>query len=127
MPAAKVLRVFIVDDDENYRTALRALVESDGMTVAGTAANGAEAVAGVKASKADVITMDLDMPIMDGVEATKRLAPLGIPIVIVSGSESSDRVGLAIAAGAVGSIVKAKVPDALLPLLRAVAAPSSKR
>ena len=121
MPAAKPPRVFIVDDDENYRKALSALVESDGMVVAGTTGNGAEAIARVEEAKPSVITMDIDMPIMDGVEATKQLAPLGIPIVIVSGSQSSDRVGLAVAAGAVGSLVKAKAPEALLPLLRAVA------
>ena len=120
MPSRAAPRVFIVDDDERYVAALTALFEAEGLVVVGSAPNGAEAVELAPQTDATVITMDLDMPVMDGIEATRQLAPLGVPIVIVSGSESSQRVGEALAAGATASLVKSKAPTALAPLLRAV-------
>ena len=71
-----------------------------------------------------IVTMDIDMPVVDGVEATARIAPLGIPVVVVSGSQSSERIGEAVAAGAVASVVKSQASTALTPLLRAVASGS---
>ena len=122
MSAPDPFTVLIVDDDPGYRLALSALLESESIAVAGAAANGAEAVEAAERLRPTLATMDVDMPVMDGVEATRRIAPLGVLVVVVSGSESSEKVGEAMAAGAVASIVKSKVPTALAPLLRAIAA-----
>ncbi len=125
MPAPA--RVLVVDDDANFVLALTALLETEGLEVAGSAANGADAVRLAEELRPSVVTMDIDMPIMDGVEATKRIVPLGIPVVIVSGSRSSERIGQAVAAGAVASIVKTEVTAALAPLLRSLVLRASAR
>ena len=122
MSASDRFTVLIVDDDPGYRVALTALLESEGIEVAGAAANGAEAVEAAERLRPTIATMDMDMPVMDGVAATRRIAPLGVHVVIVSGSESRGSIGDAVTAGAVATIVKSKVPTALVPLLRAIAA-----
>ena len=122
MSADAPFSVLIVDDDAGYRMALTALLESEDIVVAAAAADGAEGVEAAERLRPSIVTMDIDMPLMDGVEATRRIAPLGIPVVILSGSESSERIGDAIEAGAVASMVKSRAPTALVPLLRAIAA-----
>ena len=113
-------RVLVVDDDLRFVQAVTALLEAGGIEVVGHASNGAAAVREVEHLEPDVVTLDIDMPIMDGVEATKAIAPLGIPIVILSGSDSSERIGEAIAAGARASVVKSEAAHLLVPLLKAI-------
>src|SRR4051812_45698540 len=86
--------VLIVDDDAPIRVLIRHVLEDAGYTVVGEAANGAEGVARAAELSPDVITMDLEMPVLDGVGATERICADGcVPIVIVSGSGSSELVG----------------------------------
>jgi DNA-binding NarL/FixJ family response regulator len=118
--APQPIHVLIVDDDERFALAMTALLESDGFVVAGHARNGAEGVALAAQLRPTVATMDLGMPVMDGVEATRQIAALGITVVIVSGSDSSQRIGEAVAAGAVASLVKSDAVHSLALLLRAV-------
>jgi CheY-like chemotaxis protein len=66
--------------------------------------------------------MDVDMPVLDGVEATRQIvAQLGIPVVVLSGSSSTEGVGDALAAGAVATVVKGQAVHVLAPLLVALA------
>jgi len=113
-------RVLVVDDDLRFVQAVTALLEAGGIEVVGHASNGAAAVREVEHLEPDVVTLDIDMPIMDGVEATKAIAPLGIPIVILGGSDSSERIGGAIAAGGRASVVKSEAAHLLVPLLKAI-------
>jgi len=115
--ADKKLRVLIVDDDPRFGYALTALLETEGFEVVGHATNGAEGVAAAEKVRPDVVTMDLDMPEMNGVEATCRVTALGIPVVVVSGSTVTGTDD-AIAAGATATLTKREALAALPPLLR---------
>lgn len=106
--------VLIVDDDADFRSLLRQLVEQCGYRVVGEAADGAEGVAMATALRPDVITMDLEMPRLDGVAATAELCRNGHGIVvIVSGSQSSEQLGEAMRAGARWHVAKRDVVDQL--------------
>ncbi|HKS88856.1 MAG TPA: chemotaxis-specific protein-glutamate methyltransferase CheB [Stellaceae bacterium] len=89
MTSVGALRVLVVDDLGFMRIALRQIVETDGdMRVVGEARNGEEAVALARELKPDVVTMDVEMPVMDGIEATRRIlgevAPKPIVIMVSS-------------------------------------------
>jgi CheY-like chemotaxis protein len=115
-------RVLIADDDPSIRRLLRELVESAGFVVVGEAANGVEAVRLAAELQPDVITMDLEMPVLNGVEATRRICADGCPpVVIVSGSQSSELTGAALAAGARWHVAKSDAAGQLVPVLRALA------
>jgi CheY-like chemotaxis protein len=112
--------VLIVDDDAPIRMLIRHVLEEAGYTVVGEAANGMEGIERAAELQPDVITMDLDMPVLDGATATERLCADGCaPIVIVSGSESSELVGRALAGGARWHVAKR---DLVTQLPRVVAA-----
>jgi DNA-binding NarL/FixJ family response regulator len=117
-----MLRVLVVDDDDSWALALQTALEQGdrALTVVGRAANGREAVALAVSLRPDVVTMDLDMPLMDGVEATRSIAALGTDVVMVMGSLSSERVSRAVAAGAVAAVAKTDAVDTLGAVLRSV-------
>lgn len=117
-------RLLVVDDDPRFGMALSALLERAGMVVLERAENGAHALELVAQLGPDLVTMDIDMPVMDGLEATKQLLDRypGLPIVLVTGSESSERVDEARAAGAVAFVPKADAAEALVPAIREVLA-----
>src|SRR3954467_15147254 len=102
-------RVLLVDDHDLFRTGLRNLLqEQGGVQIAGEAANGAEAVQLVRELAPDVVVMDLNMPSMSGVEATRHitaLSPLTKVIVLTISEDDSDVLD-AIVAGACGYLLK---------------------
>jgi DNA-binding NarL/FixJ family response regulator len=109
----------VVDDHDLFRTGLRNLLEAEGLDVVGDAADGGEAVRLVHETQPDVVVMDLHMPGMDGVEATRQIAhsaPLTRVLTLTISADDDDVLN-AILAGACGYILK----DASLPeLLRGI-------
>jgi DNA-binding NarL/FixJ family response regulator len=104
----EALRVLLVDDHDLFRTGLRNLLEEQGLAIVGEAGTGAEAVAFVRELTPDVVVMDLNMPSMGGVEATRHIAevsPLTRVVMLTISDEDSD-VTDAILAGACGYLLK---------------------
>src|SRR3989441_1557328 len=101
-------RVLLVDDHDLFRTGLRNLLEEEGVDVVGEAAAGDEALRHVRELQPDVVVMDLNMPGMGGVEATKKIiahAPLTRVVVLTISDQDADVMD-AIIAGACGYLVK---------------------
>ena len=102
------LRVLIVDDHDLFRTGLRNLLEEQGVVIVGEAATGADAVRFVREIAPEVVVMDLNMPGMGGVDATRHItaiAPL-TRVVMLTISEDDSDVMDAILAGACGYLLK---------------------
>jgi DNA-binding NarL/FixJ family response regulator len=102
------LRVLLVDDHDLFRTGLRNLLEEQGVQVVGEAASGTDALRIVREIAPDVVVMDLNMPGISGVEATREItsiAPL-TRVVVLTISDQDDDVMDAIVAGACGYLVK---------------------
>ncbi len=111
----------IVDDHDLFRTGLRNLLEEQGVLVSGEAASGTEAVKSVREVAPDVVVMDLNMPGMGGVEATRHIAaiaPLTRVVVLTISDEDADVLD-AILAGACGYLLKDASIDELLAGIRA--------
>jgi DNA-binding NarL/FixJ family response regulator len=119
-----VIRVLIADDHAIVRGGLEQLLATaDDIELVGGARNGAEAVEQARASRPDVVLMDLSMPVLDGIEATRRIVNADPEIrVIALTSFSDDRHILdALRAGASGYLLKHAGPDDLLAAIRAAA------
>jgi DNA-binding NarL/FixJ family response regulator len=102
------IRVLLVDDHDLFRTGLRNLLEEQGVEVVGEASAGADALKFVRELQPDVVVMDLNMPGMTGVEATKRItnfAPLTRVVVLTISDQDADVMD-AIFAGACGYLLK---------------------
>ena len=102
------VRVLIADDHDLFRTGLRSLLEEQGVAIVGEAASGAEAVRLVRELAPEVVVMDLNMPEMNGVEATRRIAassPLTRVLVLTISDQDGDVLD-AIMAGACGYLLK---------------------
>ena len=115
-------RVFIVDDDDLFVEFLTLLLEGDGrFEIIGRARDGREALDLVPAADADVVTMDIEMPELDGLSATTRLLAdnADLRVVIVSSSIVAGSVADARACGAVGYVSKARAADELAEVLLA--------
>ena len=120
------VRVGIVDDQELIRAGLRALVVAgNDIEVVGEAANGEEAVALTRSTPLDVLLMDIRMPVMDGIEATRAIAEqlgdAGPRIVILTTFDTDEYVYEALRAGASGFLLKDAGPARLLDAIRVVA------
>ncbi len=118
------IRVVIADDHAVVRGGLEQLLSTtDDIVLVGAATDGAEAVEIVERERPDVVLMDLSMPTLDGVEATRRIvAANGEARVIVLTSFGDDRhIADALDAGAVGYLLKHAGPDELLDAIRAAA------
>ncbi|MDF9715759.1 response regulator transcription factor [Nocardioides sp. ChNu-153] len=140
MSVTEPIRVFLVDDQQMVRAGFRMLVESqDDLTVVGEAGDGEEALRRLGAVTADVVLMDVRMPRMDGVDATRRLAAEAaagrpVPRVIVLTTFDLDEYAFAaLKAGASAFLLKDATPPELLEAVRrvhagdAVVAPSTTR
>jgi DNA-binding NarL/FixJ family response regulator len=118
-----VIRVLIADDHAMVREGLASVLSADGdIRIVATAANGMEAVAAVGEHEVDVVVMDLSMPAMDGVAATRAVrerAP-AVRVLVLTSFTDRDRVRRAIAAGASGYQVKDAEPQQLRAAVRAV-------
>ncbi|WP_406393423.1 response regulator [Streptomyces sp. NBC_00887] len=116
--------VLIADDQAMQRFGFRMLLESqDDMTVVGEAANGHEALQLVARHQPDVALMDIRMPLLDGIEATRRIVRAGAPtrILIVTTFDLDRYAYDGLRAGASGFLVKDALPEELLSGIRAVA------
>jgi DNA-binding NarL/FixJ family response regulator len=128
------IRVLVVDDQELLRTAFRALIDAeDDMQVVGDAADGAEAVELAARTRPDVVVMDVRMPVMDGIEATRRItsavghlsgqeSPAGARVLILTTFDLDEYVFDAMHAGASGFTLKSRPLEELLAAIRVVAA-----
>jgi DNA-binding NarL/FixJ family response regulator len=119
--------VLLVDDHYMVRAGLAALIgAADDLEVVGEASDGELAVARALTVRPDVILMDLSMPVLDGVEATRRiLAELPATRIVIL-SADTQRAGEAMAAGAVGYLLKEGDPRDLLAALRSAAQGTSQ-
>ncbi|WP_372968095.1 response regulator [Microbacterium sp.] len=120
-----LIRVLLVDDHAMLRAGFRTILDSQpDITVVGEAATGAEAVAKASALRPDVITMDVQMPDMDGIEATRRIVAdpdVGAAIAIVTTFDRDDYLYQALDAGASGFLLKNAGAEDLIAAVRALA------
>lgn len=118
------VRVLLADDHDILRDGLRALLEmAPDVAVAGEARTGREAVSEAERLRPDVVLMDISMPELDGVEATRRILQQvpGVRVLFLTMHESEDYFFRALRAGAAGYIVKRTAAADLLAAVRAVA------
>lgn len=123
---AAPIRVLLVDDHSMLRAGFRTILETQpDITVVGEAATGADAVAQASALLPDVITMDVQMPDMDGIEATRRIVAdpaITAAIAIVTTFDRDDYLHHALEAGASGFLLKNAGAEDLITAVRALAA-----
>lgn len=122
------IRVLLADDHPTMREGLARLLEAtDDIEVVGAAADGREAVELAAREQVDVILMDLQMPGVDGIEATRQIASSqsGAQIVILTSFSDRERIIEALDAGAIGYLLKDAEPDELLRGVRSAASGES--
>ncbi len=120
------IRILIVDDQALIRSGLRMILEAeDGLSVIGEASDGSEAIEVATRQRPDVILMDIRMPVMDGIDATRRLNASALSpkpqVLILTTFDLDEYVYAAIRAGASGFLLKDAPPDDLIHAIRVVA------
>lgn len=120
------IRVLLADDQALIRAGFKMIIDSEpGLEVVAEAADGREAVDLARTARADVVLMDIRMPRMDGLEATRRIGAddnlAGVRILVLTTFETDDNVVLALQAGASGFLGKGVAPADLLHAIRVVA------
>jgi DNA-binding NarL/FixJ family response regulator len=119
------VRVLLADDHPVYRKGLAGvLAEADDIEIVGEAADGGDVLARVVALQPDVVLMDLHMPTVNGVEATRRLAVEvpGVAVLVLTMFDDDESVHAAMRAGARGYLVKGAAGERIVGAVRAVAA-----
>jgi DNA-binding NarL/FixJ family response regulator len=118
------VRVVVADDQALVRVGFCGIIAAtDGLEVVGEAGNGAEAVAAARETRPDVILMDVRMPVMDGIEATRQItASTDVHVLILTTFDLDEYVFAALRAGASGFLLKDTLPADLLTAIRVVAA-----
>jgi DNA-binding NarL/FixJ family response regulator len=121
-PAA--IRVVVADDQALVRVGFCGIIAATpGLAVVGEAGNGAEAVQKARQARPDVILMDVRMPVMDGIEATRQITRgTGVRVLILTTFDLDDYVFAALRAGASGFLLKDTLPADLITAIRVVAA-----
>ncbi|MGH3703280.1 MAG: response regulator [Agromyces sp.] len=119
------IRVLVVDDQSLVRGGFRTILDSeDGIEVVGEAANGEEAIAAVAAFSPDVVCMDVQMPGMDGLEATRRITAdeaSAAAVLVLTTFNREDYLFAALEAGASGFLLKNSSPEQLIEAVQVVA------
>ncbi|MEV4269461.1 response regulator transcription factor [Micromonospora aurantiaca (nom. illeg.)] len=120
------VRVLLVDDQHLVRTGFRVILEvEDDIEVVGEAADGQRAVSMATALRPDVVLMDVEMPVLDGLEATRRITadatPGGPAVLILTTFDRDDYLFAALRAGASGFLLKNGTPEDLIDAVRVVA------
>ncbi|HVL89720.1 MAG TPA: response regulator transcription factor [Actinomycetota bacterium] len=120
------IRVLIADDQSLVRAGFRMILDAEpDIEIAGEAPDGEQAVAAARSLRPDVVLMDVRMPVMDGIEATRRLAGPGradpVKVVILTTFDLDEYVVEALRAGASGFLLKDAPPDDLVEAVRVVA------
>ncbi len=119
-----MIRVLLVDDHAIVREGLERLLAAAGdVEVVGSAADGGEAIELVEAQQPDVVLMDLSMPKVDGIAATRKIAAANpdVRVVILTSFSDRERIFEALDAGAVGYLLKDAEPDEVIRGVRAAA------
>ncbi len=116
----------LVDDQDLIRSGIRALIDSeDDLCVLAEAGNGREGVEAALEHRPDIVLMDVQMPVLDGIEATRRIVEderlAGVRVVMLTNYGMDEHVFNALRAGAAGFLLKDTDPDGLLQALRVVA------
>jgi DNA-binding NarL/FixJ family response regulator len=127
MPEGHTIKVLLADDQALVRTGFKMLLDTEeDITVVGEAASGVEAVALARAARPDVVLMDIRMPLLDGIQATKRIATMAglerVRVLILTTYDTDAYVFEALQAGASGFLLKDSGPAELLHGIRVVAA-----
>lgn len=118
-----MIRIALADDQEMVRAGIRLLVDEEpDMTVVAEAADGAAAIDAVARSRPDVVVMDIRMPGLDGIEATRRLVAAGSPtaVLVLTTFDDDEHVFGALRAGAAGFLLKESRPQELIDGIRAI-------
>ena len=119
------LRVVVVDDQALVRTGFRMILTADGIEVVAEATNGTEAIDAVRRTRPDVVLMDIRMPELDGLEATRRILAAGGTgprVVMLTTFDLDHYVYAALSAGASGFLLKDVTPEQLVAAVRLVQA-----
>lgn len=118
-----MLRILLADDHKILRDGIRRGLEAAGETVVGEASNGEEAIALARELRPDIVLMDLSMPVLDGVAATRRITEevIGTKVVVLTMHDDVGRTKAAINAGASGYLTKGTSFTEVLETIRAVA------
>jgi DNA-binding NarL/FixJ family response regulator len=121
-PASRRLRAIVADDHRLFRLGLRTMLEAHAIDVVGDASDGEEALRLVETMRPDVVVMDVGMPVLDGVEATRRIVAggSGACVLVLTGSEGTDVLD-ALLAGARGYMLKGDGMDRIAEAVHAAA------
>ena len=118
-------RILVAEDDDEFRLALEAMLSADGRFSVSAARDGRECVELARKLDIDAVVIDIEMPVVDGVEATRLLREESpsVPVVAISGNDYEERVLEIRSAGACDYVRKARIEEDLLTVLESLLRP----